>query len=241
VKGATILSRKIDVEYVFRLQRIVAACTAFQSLLAVASDSTGNANNVTYTISFITGHAVPEDGAVTIAFPDAYPGDLTTMAQADGTRVACSVSSRATSPVCRIGDAHRIDVYGAAFQANALYQITVTGLNNPPESTSLAFTATSLYDANVYLDREICRAPFPYPLITPQPVRQCLIAPSAQLHDAGVLSLHTFTLQCQDDVRAGSQVRVLLPMDYAATGANVVQSAITCGSLEGTTLAAATC
>lgn len=147
--GATLRSRKADALYVFTLQRPVAACSSFRSLLATASDATGNANNVAYTISFVSGHAIPADGAVTITFPDAYPGDLTTMAQADGTRVACSVNSRASAPRCRVGDAHRIDVLGsgdAPFAANTLYQVVITGLNNPTQSQGLVLTITSLYD-----------------------------------------------------------------------------------------------
>lgn len=240
VSGAALRARKIDAQYAFYVQRVVAACTAFQQALATVSDATGNANGVTYEISFVTGHDVPAGGAVTITFPDAYPGDMLTMAQADGTRVACSASSRAAAPLCRVGDTHRIDLFGAEFAPTALYQVAITGLNNPPQSAGLQLVITSLYDANVYLAREICTATFAYPLIAQQPVRTCLIAPDAQLRDAGSLpSLHTFTLQCQDDVRAGSQVQILLPSAYA--GANAPTTSLACASLEGTTLASSAC
>jgi hypothetical protein len=105
-------------------------------------------------------------------------------------------------------------VLGDSFAKNSLYQVVVSGLNNPPQSQGLQFTITSFYDANIYLDRQICRSTFAFPIMEPQPVRQCLISVSAQLVDTSLRSLYTFQLQCQDDVRAGSVVYFLLPDAY---------------------------
>ncbi len=67
-------------------------------------------------------------------------------------QVTCTVSSIASSPYCQVGDVLRIDVLGDQFVATALYQVVITGLNNPPQSQGLTFTITSLYSSNIYLN-----------------------------------------------------------------------------------------
>ena len=101
-------SGKKKKNHVFKVNRNIAPCTAFTHLVSQANSAYGGENNVKFTISFITGHFIPTDGALAIEFPEAYTINLLD----PNCNVACKVmkNKQDTKFKCIIGSPSRIDI-----------------------------------------------------------------------------------------------------------------------------------
>lgn len=105
-----LLARIQETLYEFTLNREILPCNHFTEATSVADSYIGGQNDVTFQIDFITGHKIPEDGAISVTFPESYDINLLNLgASCEPYNFDYSYSE--SEPYCKIGSAKRIDLY----------------------------------------------------------------------------------------------------------------------------------
>lgn len=99
---------------------------------------------------FITGHAIPISGALSLEFPKTYFVDFYVL------QITCQLEGSfrsAERPTCKIGDKNRVDINlnGVELSSTQEYIITVNGITNPNvDSSNLKLKIISYYHSNIY-------------------------------------------------------------------------------------------
>ena len=181
-------------------------------ILNIGSVYGGDAG-IEYPFEFELNSYLPENGKVSVTFPDVYISLFDV--QASCALTTASQELMGSQAYCQIINSHQLVIVpnGVLLQQKQRYGFVVSSITNPNlDASAHKFTIESYYFGNVYENRRkvISSSQFNGPIITPLTVKECQLEVDLSVYNVNLKSKYQFSLVCPGAIKKASELKLYL-------------------------------